>query len=59
MKMEVEERQFTLPCGCVTITRNDRSFDVRWCPHHRMLHGVVSCNFATPSRPERRAERLR
>jgi hypothetical protein len=51
-----EERRFTLPCGCVAVTR-DGVFSVEWCPHHAMLHGVIPCNFAQASRAEQRAYR--
>jgi hypothetical protein len=52
-----EERLFTLPCGCVAVTREDQPFEVRWCPHHRMLHGVIPCDFAHDARSEKRAPR--
>jgi hypothetical protein len=48
-----EERRFTLPCGCVAVT-NDDVFQVHWCPHHTMLHGVLPCDFAKDSRAEQR-----
>ncbi|MBV8333526.1 MAG: hypothetical protein JO029_11100 [Candidatus Eremiobacteraeota bacterium] len=51
-----QERRFTLPCGCVALTHED-VFEVQWCPHHSMLHGVIPCNFVTMSRPEERAYR--
>ena len=35
------ERLFTLPCGCVAVTRDDGPFEVRWCPHHQALHGLI------------------
>ncbi|MBV8491634.1 MAG: hypothetical protein JO199_14000 [Candidatus Eremiobacteraeota bacterium] len=44
------EQTFTLPCGCVAVSRPDVPFEVRWCPHHEQLHGVMPCTFATPSR---------
>ena len=53
----VEERLFNLPCGCVAVTRDGQPFEVRWCPHHRMLHGVIPCNFAHEARDEKRAYR--
>jgi hypothetical protein len=39
----------------VAVTRSDQTFEVRWCPHHHMLHGVISCDFARTSRREERA----
>ncbi|MBV8583341.1 MAG: hypothetical protein JO241_05030 [Candidatus Eremiobacteraeota bacterium] len=51
-----QEQRFTLPCGCVALTHDD-VFEVQWCPHHSMLHGVIPCNFVTMSRPEERAYR--
>jgi len=55
LKTTTSEQSFTLPCGCVAVTREDRSFDVQWCPHHKMLHGVISCSFDLASRSEQRA----
>ena len=51
------EQTFTLPCGCVAVTRDEQPFEVRWCPHHRMLHGVMPCNFAHDVSAEKRAYR--
>jgi hypothetical protein len=51
-----EERRFTLPCGCIAVTKDD-VFQVHWCPHHTMLHGVLPVDFAKESRAEQRAYR--
>jgi hypothetical protein len=49
------EQLFALPCGCIAVTSAAMPFEVRWCPHHRALHGVVPADFAKPSRDEERA----
>jgi len=48
---------FTLPCGCIALTEADGRFEVRWCPHHRSLHGVIPCDFLKHSPEETRAYR--
>lgn len=53
---ERDEQRFTLPCGCTAVTK-DRVFQVHWCPHHTMLHGVLPVDFAKDSRAEQRAYR--
>jgi len=50
-----DERHFTLPCGCVAITRANSKFEVLWCAHHETLHGVITCDFSRISRNEERA----
>jgi hypothetical protein len=35
------EIAFTLPCGCTSITKSDKTFEIRWCPFHRGTHGIV------------------
>lgn len=54
--VESEEQRFTLPCGCIAVTKDD-VFQVHWCPHHTMLHGVLPVDFAKESRAEQRAYR--
>lgn len=30
-----------LPCGCIAFGR-DAEFNVRYCPYHERLHGVIA-----------------
>jgi hypothetical protein len=46
-----------LPCGCTSVTTSNGSFEVRWCPHHRAIHGVVPGTHEMPTRPSPRVKR--
>jgi hypothetical protein len=30
-----------LPCGCTSVTTTTGYLEIRWCPHHGAIHGIV------------------
>jgi hypothetical protein len=37
-----EIRTFSLSCGCVSVTRQGRISEIRYCPRHQTMHGTMS-----------------
>jgi len=43
--IELEEAQtFSLSCGCLSVTRNGKLSEVRWCPRHATMHGTMGAH---------------